>query len=264
MSDTRGTATFRASAQAYDAFMGRYARALATTFFEVCRPAVGGRFLDVGCGPGALTTVAAARLGAAAVAAVDPAPQFVAACLERLPGVDVRCAPAENLPFEDGIFAAAAAQLVLHFVSNPTRAALEMARVVRPGGVVAVCVWDMEYGMEMLRAFWDAALSIDPGAPDEEQTLRFGGPDELAGLFASSGLDEVEEDTVTVTAHYSGFSELWSTFLGGVGPAGNYAVTRPEPVQEALKDAFAERLGRPGGGFSLSGVARVVRAKAPR
>lgn len=264
MSDTTGTATFRASGAAYDAFMGRYARALAEVFFELCVPPAGERFLDVGCGPGALASVAAAHLGPPAVTAVDPAPQFVAACRERLPGVQVHHASAEHLPFADDGFGAAAAQLVFHFVSDPARAAREMARVVRPGGIVAACVWDMQHGMEMLRAFWDAALDLDPEAPDEARTLRFGGPGELAGLFAGAGLDDLREDALTVTTEYTGFDELWSTFLAGIGPAGHYTVTRTPAAQHALKDAFDATLGRPRGPFRLAGVARTVRGRTPR
>lgn len=184
MGEVEGTRTFQAPAEAYDRFMGRYSHELAVPFAALCLPGDSGRFLDIGCGPGALTAVAIARQGVDAVAAVDPAPGFVAACRAKCPGVEVRQGPMEALPFDDGEFAAAAAQLVLHFVSDPERGVAEMRRIVRPGGVVAAAVWDVAEEMEMLRAFWDAALSLDPEAPDEARVLRFGAAGELSALFA--------------------------------------------------------------------------------
>lgn len=263
MSEIDGTRTFRAPADAYDAFMGRYSRALAPSFADYGVPPEATSFLDVGCGPGALTGVVATRLGASAVSAVDPAAGFVAACQQRHPGVDVRRAPAEELPHDTGVFDAAAAQLVFHFVSDPERAAAEMRRVVRPGGTLSAAVWDFAEGMEMLRAFWDAALSVDPQAPDEARTLRFGGPGELTDLFGHAGLEDVEETTLAVSSDYADFDELWSSFLHGIGPAGAYAVSLPGPQRDRLREALAERMGHPTESFSLRAVARVVRGHAP-
>ena len=263
MREVEGTRTFQASAEAYDRFMGRYSRELAGPFVAFCGLGEGGRFLDVGCGPGALTAAAIAHLGVANVAAVDPAPGFVAACRERHPGIDVRPGPMEQLPFDDGEFDCAAAQLVFHFVSDPERGVAEMRRVVRPGGVVAASVWDFAQEMEMLRAFWDAALRLDPDAPDEARVLRFGRPGELASLFEGAGLSEVEESTLTVSTAYDSVEELWATFLAGIGPAGAYAEGLPPERRVALRAALVDRLGRPAGPFRLTAVARVARAVVP-
>lgn len=100
------------------------------------------------------------------------------------------------------------AQLVLHFVSDPDQAAAEMARVTRPGGMVSACVWDFDEGMEMLRCFWDAALAIDPGAPDEARTMRFGRQGEIAELLATAGLHDIQESTLHVSSSYESFDEL--------------------------------------------------------
>lgn len=261
--DVEGTRTFQAPADAYDRFMGRYSRELSKPFADLCLPRHGGRFLDVGCGPGALTTLAAHRLGPSQVSAVDPTPAFVAACRQRLPGVDVRQAPAESLPFEGAEFDSAAAQLVMHFVSDAPAAVREMARVVRPGGLVAASVWDFAEGMEMLRAFWDAALAIDPDAPDEARTMRFGKEGELTALFEAGGLERVQASTVRVESGYSGFDELWSTFLAGIGPAGAYAAGLERSHQDALRERLFERLGRPTSAFRLGAVARVVSGAVP-
>jgi SAM-dependent methyltransferase len=204
--------------------------------------------------------VAVVRLGIEAVSAVDPAPHFVETNLARHPGLDVREAPAEEIPYADGEFDTAASQLVFHFVSNPEKGAREMARVVRTGGTVAACVWDFTKEMEMLRAFWDAALSLWPDAPDEGHVLRFGHERELADLMRGAGLTDVVETTLTVTSLYESFSELWSTFLGGIGPAGAYLLGKTPDDQAALREALYGRLGRPSGPFILEAVARAVRA----
>src|SRR5690606_28102744 len=125
----------------------------------------GQRVLDVGCGTGALTVELARIAGAESVAGCDPSPALLAACRDRLPDADLREGRAEVLPFDDDAFDTALAQLVFHFVSDPERAARELRRVVRPGGRVALCVWDFEGGMELFRAFWGAVVALDPDAP---------------------------------------------------------------------------------------------------
>ena len=129
----------------------------------------GQRVLDVGCGPGALTAELVARLGPESVAAVDPSAPFVEAARVRHPGVDVRHASAEALPFADRSFDAALAQLVVHFMADPIAGLAEMGRVTRRGGVVAACVWDHAGGLGPLGLFWDVARTLDPTVTDESQ-----------------------------------------------------------------------------------------------
>ena len=152
----------------------------------------------------------------------------------------------------------------MHFVVQPERAAQEMARVVRAGGSVAACVWDFDEGMEMLRAFWDAALSIDPAAPDEATTMRFGRSGEIAQLLASAGLEKIEESTLRVTSGYESFDELWSSLLHGVGPAGNYLLSLSDTRRARLRTALLERLGSPESGFTLGAIARCAVGRVPR
>ena len=123
MDEVEGARAFRATGGAYDSYMGRYSKPLAIRFADAAGVEHGQRVLDVGCGPGALTGVLVDRLGADAVAACDPSEPFLAACAERHPGVIVRQGRAEAIPFDDGAFDCALAQLVLHFVSDPDRAA---------------------------------------------------------------------------------------------------------------------------------------------
>src|SRR3954454_18582305 len=147
--------------------MGRYSVLLTPQFADLAGVGPGQRVLDVGCGPGALTTELVERVGASNVAAVDPSESFVAAARERHPGVDVQEAPAETLPYADDVFDAALAQLVVHFMADPVQGLTEMARVTRAGGVVAACVWDHAGGRGPLSLFWDVAHRFDPGAADE-------------------------------------------------------------------------------------------------
>ena len=137
----------------------------------------------------------------------------------------MRLASAEALPFADGSFDRALAQLVLHFVADPAAAAGEMRRVLRPGGLAAACVWDFHDGMTLIRHFWDAALTVDPSAPDEAATLHFGRDGEIGELFNAAGFAEVESGAVDVEAAYDDFDDLWAGFTGGPGPAG--AIARP-------------------------------------
>ena len=183
MSDEHG---FRAPAEAYDRHIGRYGPELARELVAAAGVRPGDRVLDVGCGPGALTGELVAIAGQPQlVAAVDPSPPFAAACAERLPGTDVRTGAAEALPFPDGAFDAALAQLVVNFMDDATAGVREMARVVRPGGAVGLAVWDYAHGMTLLRRFWDAAEALDPAAAerDEGRTMRYCSPGELTQLL---------------------------------------------------------------------------------
>ena len=177
--------------------------------------------LDVGCGPGALTTELVSRVGAGGVSAVDPSASFVAAARERNPGVDVHQASAERLPFPDQTFDAALAQLVVHFMADPVAGLTEMARVTRPDGVVAACVWDHAGGQGPLGIFWKAARELDPDVHDES---RLAGAREghLGELFKAAGLREIQETTVSATLEHPSFEEWWEPYTRGVGPAGAY------------------------------------------
>lgn len=264
MGSTDGAARlFLASGQAYDGFMGRYSRPLSVPFADAAAVMSGQTALDVGCGPGALTSVLVDRLGVGAVSAFDPSPPFVAECAARHPGTDVRQGRAEAIPFDDAVFDAALAQLVLHFVADPAQAARELRRVLRPGGVASACVWDFAEGMQMLRLFWDAALVIDPQAPDEAQTLRFGREGEIVELLDSAGFHDLVETTIEVSSTYTGFDELWAGFLAGVGPAGSFCVSLAQDQRDAVRDELLQRLGSPRGAFSLTATARCVTGHSP-
>ena len=155
---------FAGPADHYDRFMGRYTPTLAVALADAAGVTAGMHVVDVGCGPGGLATELAARVGAENVAAIDPAAQFAAVCRERNPGADVREGVAEALPWSDATFDAALSSLVIGFMGDPDRGVSEMARVTRPGGTVAACMWDTAGGgMKMLDYVRRARGT--PGAP---------------------------------------------------------------------------------------------------
>jgi SAM-dependent methyltransferase len=251
--------TFAVPADAYDRFMGRYSVPLAPVFADFAGVERGQRALDVGCGPGALTGELVERLGAEAVAAVDPSESFVAAARERHPGIDLQQANAEELPFGDDEFDVALAQLVVHFMSDPLAGLREMARVTRTGGVVTACVWDLAGGRSPLSLFWTAARQIDPGSDDESRRpgARQG---QLVDLFETAGLQDVEESELAVRVEHASFDEWWEPFTDGVGPAGGY-LAGLEPEQRELIGQRARELA-PEAPFVLETIVWAVRGHA--
>ena len=233
--------SFSVAADAYDRFMGRYSVPLAPQLAALAAVATGQRVLDVGCGPGALTTELCRRLGPAAVTAVDPSEPFVAAARERHPEVSVERASAEQLPFPDRTFDAALAQLVVHFMADPVTGLREMARVTREQGVVAACVWDHGGGQGPLSLYWDAVRELDRDVEDESE-LAGARAGHLAELLEAAGLHEIEETQLAVSVEHPTFEEWWEPFTLGVGPAGAYAA-RLDPEQKAqLRERCRERL----------------------
>jgi ubiquinone/menaquinone biosynthesis C-methylase UbiE len=245
--------------EAYDRFMGRYSVPLAPLLADFGQIAPGARVLDVGCGPGALTAELERRVGAAAVSAVDPSTPFIAAARARHPGVDVRQASAEELPFADGEFDASLAQLVVHFMANPLAGLREMARVTRDRGVVAACVWDHAEGGGPLVRFWTAAREFDPNVEDE--SLRAGARrGHLVELLEEVGLEAVEETALTAQVEHATFDEWWDPFTLGVGPAGRYLETLDTEHRNRLRDRCAEDF--PAGGLTVSARAWAARGRA--
>ena len=252
--------SFTVGADEYDRFMGRYSAPLAPQLADFAGIEPGPwRVLDVGCGPGALTAELVTRVGAGAVTAVDPSERFVDAVRARQPGVRVERARAEELPFEDGMFDDALAQLVVHFMTEPVAGLREMARVTRESGVVAACVWDHAGGRGPLGVFWESARELDPNVEDESE-LAGARDGHLAELFGAAGLRELRDSTLRVDVEHPTFEEWWEPFLLGVGPAGAY-VARLDPDRRArLRDLCRQKL--PPAPFVVSARAWAARGLA--
>ena len=243
---------------AYDRFMGRYSVPLAPRFLDLAGVGEGMRVLDVGCGPGALTSELVRRLGAVAVSAVDPSEPFVAAARDRLPNVDVRLGPAEDLPYVDREFDAALAQLVVHFMADPARGLREMARVRREEGIVAACVWDHAGGRGPLNPFWEAAHRLDVDVTDESLLAGARGG-HLTELFEMAGIRDIDEGSVSVTVEHPTFEEWWEPFTLGVGPAGAFVAGLDADLRARLRESCREQL--PAAPFEVTARAWAARGR---
>ena len=235
---------------AYDNFMGRFSTRLAPVFADFAGVAAGQRVLDVGAGTGALTAELVRR--GADTAAGEPSAAFVDALHRRFPEVDAREAGAEDLPWPDASFDTALAQLVVSFMNDAPAGIAEMRRVVRPGGVVAACMWDRE-GMEMLAAIGRTrlALGYDAGAD-----LAYRTREEIAGLFDAGA----EVELLEVEGEYTDFEDFWAALLGGAGPAGVWATSLDDEQRPVARAELFRQLGEPDGSFTLVGRAWGVRS----
>jgi len=238
------------SDDAYDRFMGRFSRRLAPLFADFAGAAPGTRLLDVGAGTGALTEELLRR--SEQVAAAEPSAAFAAALRRRLPGVDVREAPAEELPWPDRSFDVALAQLVVVFMNDAAAGAAEMRRVA---STVAVCTWDY-HGMELLDTVNRARAAL---GDTSTEPLRYRTPEELVALLG----DGAEAEALDVEAAYDDFEDFWTALLGGVGPHGVWAASLDDEQREPARAELFRQLGEPDGPFTLTGrawAAKVTRA----
>ena len=235
------------SGGAYESYVGRWSRPVARGFVGWLAVPPGLRWLDVGCGTGALAQTILALAAPREVVGVDPSPAYVAFAREWVkdPRARFEVGDARAMRADDASFDAVVSGLVLNFVPEPERALSEMARVARPGGVVAAYVWDYAEGMRMMRHFWDAAVELDPsaGALDEGRRFPLCRPEPLADLWEGSGLEEVEVRAVEVPTVFRDFGDYWAPFLGGQAPAPGYAMSLGQKRRAALREQI--RAGLP-------------------
>jgi SAM-dependent methyltransferase len=254
---------------AYELFMGRWSRRLAPLFAAFASVAEGDCVLDVGSGTGELT-LAMAEVGPAVdVTGIDPSSAYVRAAQRRVHGDRVRflVGDAQALQFPDATFDRTLSMLALNFIPDRQAALREMIRVTRRGGIVAAAVWDYGGRMEMLRAFWDEAVALDPAiAARDERHMALCRPGELAELWRAAGLGAIDERPLDIELAFASFDDYWRPFLGGQGPAGAYAVSLPAPKRDALAERLRHRLQNDpsDGRFVLQGRAWAVRGVVPR
>jgi SAM-dependent methyltransferase len=253
-----------ASGEAYEPYVGRWSRPVARQFLEWLAPPSGNAWLDVGCGTGALTQAILQVAAPRAVKGIDAAQAYIDYVRARI--TDLRAAfqlgDAQALPVETSAYDAVVSGLALNFVSRPDRAVAEMARAVRPGGMIAAYVWDYAGKMQFMRHFWNAAAALDPAAAGLDEGRRFPlcNPAPLAGLFRRAGLTGVEVQPIDIWTVFAGFDDYWSPFLGSQGPAPGYAMSLSEAGRSALRERL--RLSLP---FALDGsIPLMARAWAVR
>src|ERR1700730_6610395 len=249
-------------------YVGRWSRQAARDFPRWLQPPPGLRWLDVGCGTGAITETLLTTVAPASVLGIDPSPQFVEHARATMadPRASFSVGNAMKLEFEDAAFDAAAAALALNFVPDPQTGAREMTRAVKPGGVVAAYVWDSAREMRMMRVFWDAASEWNPAAAELDEGLRFPicEPDALADCFSACGLTNVGVTALEVDVRFRDFDDYWVPFLGGQGPAPGYAISLPEPERDRLRDVIRSRLPTaPDGSIGLVSRAWAVGGRVP-
>jgi SAM-dependent methyltransferase len=232
-------------AEAYDLFMGRWSRRLAPLLVQFAGVRDGDDVLDVGAGTGALTASVVAVAPSSRVVGVDQSEPYVAFARAHYRGERVRfeVADAQRLHFADACFDRTLSLLILNFVPDPDKALKEMIRVTRPGGTIAAAVWDYGDGMEMLRAFWDEAIALDPAvAEKDERHMPLCSPGGLSALWRKHELLDVSAEALTIEARFSAFDDYWSPFLGRQGPAGAYVATLSASDCEQLRQKLRKRL----------------------
>jgi len=255
-----------ASGDVYEPYVGRWSRLVAREFLAWLDAPTGLDWLDVGCGTGALTEAVAGGCAPERLAGIDPSAGFLDFARRRLgdSGVELRQADAQDLPFAAAGFDRVVSGLVLNFVPDQPRASAEMARVARPGGEVALYVWDYADGMELMRHFWDAAVALDPlaRALDEGRRFPICRPEPLLKLFEGAGLASVETRAIDVPTVFRDFDDYWSPFLGGQAPAPGYCMSLGEEARAALRERLRASLpARPDGSIHLVARAWAVRGR---
>ncbi|HET6413141.1 MAG TPA: methyltransferase domain-containing protein [Anaeromyxobacter sp.] len=257
----------------YEAYVGRWSRAVAREFVRILRTS-GGRWLDVGCGGGALVQAILEQAVPESVVALDRSLGFLRYARTRA-GAAFHAADAQALPFSSGRFDAVVSGLVLNFVGDPGKMVEEMVRVARPGATVALYVWDYAGRMEMIRHFWSAAMALDPGAAALDEAARFPicAPGPLRALFEAAGVSRVTVGAIDVPTVFRDFDDYWMPFLGGQGPAPGYVASLGKGRQIALRERVRSALSHASDGsiplraraFSVHGIkVDATREQSPR
>jgi len=255
-----------ASGDLYEPYVGRWSRLVARDFLAWLDAPAGLDWLDVGCGTGALAQTVAERCAPKRLAGIDPSDNFLDFARQRLSraGAELRQADAQDLPFARAAFDRVVSGLVLNFVPRQAQAVAEMARVARPGGAIALYVWDYADKMELMRTFWDAAVALDPQALELDEGRRFPvcRPEPLRRLFEAAGLGAVEARAIDVPTEFRDFDDYWTPFLGGKAPAPAYCMSLSEDARAALRHRLRAVLpAQPDGTIRLVARAWAVRGR---
>jgi SAM-dependent methyltransferase len=240
------TPPFWQSGSGYEGYVGRWSRRVAEVFIDRLAIQPGARWADVGCGTGAVTQTILARAEPASVIGVDPSDAFLefARAAVQDPRVSFEVGDGASLPLADDAVDAAVSGLVLNFVPDPVAMLAEMGRVTRPGGTVAIYVWDYAGGMQLMRHFWDAAIEQEARVAETAESLRFEicKPEPLRAAFAEAGLDEIAVEPIDVPTVFRDFDDYWQPFLMATAPAPRHLMSLSEVDREDLRRRLEARL----------------------
>jgi SAM-dependent methyltransferase len=254
-------------ADAYERYMGRWSRQLAPPFLRWLAVRTGSRWLDVGCGTGALSAAILARCAPLAVTAVDPSEGFLRKAQQQIGDrVCFECASADALPLPDGHVDVTVSALMLNFTADPQAALAEMVRVTVAGGTVAAYVWDYVGRMDMIQIYWDAARALDPGVKSQDvgAGVAICQPIALQSLFEGGGLRAVTTEAIDIPMDFASFDDFWQPYLGGQGPAPAHAMGLTPPARARLCELLRARLPqRSDGSIRLAARAWSVRGQRP-
>ena len=252
------------SGNPYERYVGRWSRRVAPQFLSWLAIPAGRRWLDLGCGTGALSAAILDRCAPASVAGVEPSEGFLKTAQENLAGrAALHQGSATAIPLGDASVDVVVSGLMLNFVPDQRAALAEMARVTAGGGTIAAYVWDYAGKMDLMRHFWDAAVALDPGAAKLDEGPRFPlcRPEALQALFAGAGLDAVEVTSIDIATPFKNFDDYWQPFLGGQGPAPAYAMALDEAARARLRERIRARIPiAADGSIALNARAWAVRA----
>jgi SAM-dependent methyltransferase len=254
------------NASSYDKYMGRWSAKLAPLFARFAGVPDGDRVLDVGCGTGSLVQALADLNRRSELVGIDPTPGFIMYARQRFTDPRITFAQAFELPYAESSFDHALSMLVFHLIPTPDKAAKEMRRVTKPGGILAACTWDGAGGMELSSVFWSEAIRLDLAAEERaERSTHCNLEGQLAKLWKTTGVDDVEETAIDIRMDFTSFDDYWLPYLGGVGPTGVYVAGLADDQRRALRERLRDRLlgGRSDAAFSLTARARAVRGRVP-
>ncbi|HEX6292054.1 MAG TPA: class I SAM-dependent methyltransferase [Herpetosiphonaceae bacterium] len=262
----RPTDTWADSA-AYESYVGRWSRRVALAFLPWLSIAPGRRWLDVGCGSGALVQAILDHAQPGEIKGIDRSPDYIRFLCQTIrdPRVSFDVADAQSLPFKTGQYDVVVSGLVLNFIPEPEAAVREMVRVTQPGATIAAYVWDYAGEMQLIRHFWNAAVALDPAMRERDEGLRFPlcHPNALRALFEGCGLHQVAVRAIDIDTTFHDFDDYWSPFLGGQGPAPGYAMSLSEDQRAALRERIRATLPFADDG-SIPLVARAWAVRARR
>ena len=251
---------------AYERYVGRWSRKVAPLFLDWLDVPAGRRWLDIGCGTGALSAAILQACAPLSLDGVDPSPGFLESARRQLGDrATFHCGSATALPLDAGSVDVAVSGLALNFVPDQAAALAEMKRVTGREGIIGAYVWDYGGLMELMQFFWDAAVSQEPGALklDEGQRFPVCRPEALTELFACAGLEHIKVTAIDIATPFASFDDYWQPFLGGQGAAPAYAMSLDEAARKRLEERLRERVPTlPDGSIRMTARAWAVRARA--